>query len=117
MSEYSPDPLWSMADMPGETYQGWANRQTKLTYDWLFADAARANVARELASSCLSAGRAWSQQRAGSAAQDGQNDRTFAADEFARRLDLAGLVRTRVASPAFLAEIHFGQLLDAFLES
>ena len=117
MHDYSPDPLWSMAAMPDETYQGWANRPTKLTYDWLLGDAARFQATCELARACLAAGRSWAQQRDGSAALDGQNDRSFAADEFARRLDLRGLMHLSVASPAFLVEIHFGELLDAFLES
>ena len=117
MNDYSPDPLWSMAAMPGETYQGWANRHTKLTYDWLLGDDDRFQSTRELAWNCLATARVSAERRAGRAFRDGQRDRALAAAEFARRLDLTGLIQPGAAAPAFLAEIHFGELLDAFLES
>lgn len=97
MSDYTPDPLWSMATTPGETYQGWANRLTKKAYDWLIAEPVRMHDTRRLAVDCLS--------------MNG-DDYAGASVEFARRLDLHDLV-----APRSLAHVDFGQLFEAFLES
>ena len=106
MSDYSPDPLWSMATTPDETFEGWANERTKTTYDEIMNDAVRAQGTRELAASCISTG--WLQARQHPSSVTGRdrwNARSFAIDEFARRLELDSDV------------VDCGQLLDAFLES